>query len=187
MFSTHNCLNCGEVLRGQRCSHCGQRAKVRCCRSVRCAGLLGDLKVFDSRIWRTPKPLAFKPGVLTVEFLRGRRTHYSPPFRMYLILSVAFFLLASLGGGSPGDALNFEVGNDGNGGANLTLGPGEQAPPAPADGVPAPGTSGSQEAPASATQKNPAAVPSSIRNASASSTRSSSGYRRGTATGLAPS
>ena len=27
--STENCLNCGEVLRGQHCSHCGQRAKVR--------------------------------------------------------------------------------------------------------------------------------------------------------------
>ena len=27
--STDNCLNCGEVLTGQHCSHCGQRAKVR--------------------------------------------------------------------------------------------------------------------------------------------------------------
>ena len=28
-FSTENCLNCGEVLRGQHCSHCGQHAQVR--------------------------------------------------------------------------------------------------------------------------------------------------------------
>jgi hypothetical protein len=27
--STENCLNCGEVLTGQHCSHCGQRASVR--------------------------------------------------------------------------------------------------------------------------------------------------------------
>jgi len=27
--STENCLNCGEVLTGQHCSHCGQPAKVR--------------------------------------------------------------------------------------------------------------------------------------------------------------
>ena len=159
-FSTENCLNCGEVLRGQHCSHCGQRAKVRVLSlGTLVRDLLGDLTNFDSRIWRTLKPLAFRPGVLTVEFLRGRRTHYSPPFRMYLILSVAFFLLASLGGGSPGDALNFEVGNDGNGGANLTLGPGEQAPPAPGDGVPAPGTSGSKDAPAPAATNTPAAAP----------------------------
>ena len=159
-FSTENCLNCGEVLRGQHCSHCGQRAKVRVLSlGTLVRDLLGDLTNFDSRIWRTLKPLAFRPGVLTVEFLRGRRTHYSPPFRMYLILSVAFFLLASLGGGSPGDALNFEVGNDGKGGTNLTLGPGEQAPSTPGDGVSAPGASGSPEAPAPATTKNPAAAP----------------------------
>jgi hypothetical protein len=130
-FSTENCLNCGEVLRGQHCSHCGQRAKVRVLSlGTLLRDLFGDLTNFDSRIWRTLKPLAFSPGTLTVEFLRGRRTHYSPPFRMYLILSVAFFLMASLGGGSPGDALNFDISNDGDGGANLTLGPGEQAPEA---------------------------------------------------------
>jgi Protein of unknown function (DUF3667)/Domain of unknown function (DUF4286) len=158
-FSTENCLNCGEVLRGQHCSHCGQRAKVRVLSlGTLLRDLLGDITNFDSRIWRTLKPLAFSPGTLTVEYLRGRRTHYSPPFRMYLILSVAFFLLTTVGGG-PGDVLNFEVGNDGSGGANLTLEPGEQAPPAPGDAVPAPGTAGSNAAPAPAATKTPASAP----------------------------
>jgi hypothetical protein len=159
-FSTENCLNCGEVLRGQHCSHCGQRAKVRVLSLGTLArDLLGDITNFDSRIWRTLKPLAFRPGALTVEYLRGRRTHYSPPFRMYLILSVAFFLLTTVGGSSPGDALNFDVGNDGNGGANITLGPGEQAPPAPGKSVAVPSTVGSRDAPASATAKTPATAP----------------------------
>ena len=138
-FSTENCLNCGEVLRGQHCSHCGQRAKVRVLSlGTLLRDLLGDITNFDSRIWRTLKPLAFSPGALTVEYLRGRRTHYSPPFRMYLILSVVFFLLTTLGS-NPADVLNFEVGNDGSGGANLTLGPGEQAPgTADPTGAPAP-------------------------------------------------
>jgi hypothetical protein len=147
------------VLRGQHCSHCGQRAKVRVLSlGTLVRDLLGDITNFDSRIWRTLKPLALSPGVLTVEYLRGRRTHYSPPFRMYLILSVVFFLMASLGGGSPGDALNFDFVNDGKGGANLTLGSGEQAPPGPGDGVSAPGTSGSNDAPTPATMKKPAAA-----------------------------
>ncbi len=155
-FSTENCLNCGEVLRGQHCSHCGQRAKVRVLSlGTLLRDLLGDITNFDSRVWRTLVPLAFKPGVLTVEYLRGRRTHYSPPFRMYLILSVAFFLLTTLGS-NPADVLNFEVDNDGNGGANLTLEPGEQAPPAPGDGVPAPGTVDSKDVQAPATVKAPA-------------------------------
>jgi hypothetical protein len=132
-FSTENCLNCGEVLRGQHCSHCGQRAKVRVLSlGTLVRDLLGDITNFDSRIWRTLKPLAFSPGTLTVEYLRGRRTHYSPPFRMYLILSVAFFLLTTLGG-NPGDALQFEVDGDGSGGASMQVGPGEQAPPVPGD------------------------------------------------------
>ena len=96
--STENCLNCGEVLTGQHCSHCGQPATVRV---LSLWGLLkdvvGDLLDADSRVWRTLWPLAFRPGLLTQEFLRGRRASYTPPFRMYLVLSVVFFVLASVG------------------------------------------------------------------------------------------
>jgi hypothetical protein len=84
--------------------------------------VLGDLTNFDSRLWRTLVPLAFRPGLLTQDFLRGRRASYTPPFRMYLILSVAFFLLAQLGN-DPGAALKFNV--DEKGEANLQLAPGD--------------------------------------------------------------
>jgi Protein of unknown function (DUF3667) len=84
--------------------------------------LLGDITNFDSRLWRTLVPLAFRPGVLTQDYLRGRRASYTPPFRMYLILSVAFFLLATLGG-NPGSDLTFNV--DEKGGANIQLNPGD--------------------------------------------------------------
>jgi hypothetical protein len=50
----------------------------------------------DSRLWRTLLCLWFKPGRLTQEFIAGRRVAYMPPFRLYLVLSVVFFLLASL-------------------------------------------------------------------------------------------
>jgi hypothetical protein len=39
--------------------------------------------------------LWFKPGKLTEEFVAGRRVAYLPPFRLYLILSLLFFLIAS--------------------------------------------------------------------------------------------
>ncbi len=138
--STENCLNCGEVLTGQHCSHCGQRARVRVLSLTGLLrDLLGDLTEFDSRIWRTLRPLAFKPGILTVEFLRGRRTFYTPPFRMYLVLSVAFFLAASFNA-DPGGDLKF--GFDGKGGASLQIdgdsadapAAGEAAGSPPADG-----------------------------------------------------
>jgi hypothetical protein len=117
--STENCLNCGEVLTGQHCSHCGQRAKVRVLSLWGMTrDLLGDMLDWDARIWRTLRPLAFSPGKLTQEYLRGRRAGYTPPFRMYVLLSVAFFVVASLGS-DPGADLHFSV--DGKGGASLTI------------------------------------------------------------------
>jgi len=133
--STENCLNCGEVLTGQHCSHCGQRATVRVLSMwAMVRDLLGDITNFDSRFWRTMLPLAFRPGVLTQDYLRGRRASYTPPFRMYLILSVAFFLLATLGG-NPGSDLTFNV--DDKGGANLQLNPGDGEKDAASDAKPA--------------------------------------------------
>src|SRR5207302_494249 len=54
-----------------------------------------DLTHADSRLWRTLTALLFKPGYLTREFLAGRRARYLPPVRLYLVLSVVFFLGAS--------------------------------------------------------------------------------------------
>ena len=51
-----------------------------------------DLTHADSRLWRTLAALLFKPGHLTREFLAGRRARYLPPVRLYLVLSVLFFL-----------------------------------------------------------------------------------------------
>jgi Protein of unknown function (DUF3667) len=43
-----------------------------------------------------PLALPFKPGCLTSEFLAGRRMKYLPPFRLYLVLSLPFFLIVTL-------------------------------------------------------------------------------------------
>lgn len=182
-FSTENCLNCGEVLRGQHCSHCGQRAKVRVLSlGTLVRDLLGDIANFDSRVWRTLKPLAFKPGALTVEFLRGRRTHYSPPFRMYLILSVFFFLLTSLGG-NPADDLNFEVDNDGKGGGSMKIGPGEETPPGPDKDTPAVGGAAAKDSPGAARK---GVTPPAGKAAAAGTTAGSTGKPAASAPKLDP-
>jgi len=122
--STENCLNCGEVLTGQHCSHCGQPARVRV---LSLWGLtkdvVGDVLDVDSRVWRTLWPLAFRPGLLTQEFLRGRRASYTPPFRMYLVLSLVFFVLASFN--DPGSDVAVQLDE---GGTNLQLRAGGDAP-----------------------------------------------------------
>ena len=35
-----------------------------------------------------------RPGRLTLDYLEGKRARYMPPFRMYLVLSVIFFVVA---------------------------------------------------------------------------------------------
>ena len=71
------------------------------------ADALGDLFNFDSRIWRSLAALALRPGRLTLAYLAGQRTRYAPPFRMYVVTSVVFFLLFSVAprfAGPPVDA-----------------------------------------------------------------------------------
>jgi len=89
------CLNCGATLSGQYCGNCGQRARSRL---ISIWELLqeafGDLFEIDSRLWRTLIPLAFRPGMLTRDYLQGRRARFMPPFRTYLVLSLLFFLVA---------------------------------------------------------------------------------------------
>ena len=89
------CLNCGAHLRGQYCGNCGQRGSSRLIslwELIRDA--FGDLFELDSRLWKTLVPLIIRPGMLTYDYLQGRRARYMPPFRMYLVLSLLFFLVA---------------------------------------------------------------------------------------------
>jgi hypothetical protein len=91
------CLNCGAVLTGRYCANCGQAADVHVpsTRELVHQALEG-ITHSDSRLWRTLYFLWFKPGKLTQEFVAGRRAAYLPPFRLYLVLSILFFLVASV-------------------------------------------------------------------------------------------
>lgn len=94
---TAECLNCQATLTGQYCWNCGQRGNTRLIslwELVRDA--VGDLFELDSRLWRTVIPLLTKPGFLTADYLQGRRARYMPPFRMYLVMSFVFFLIAQI-------------------------------------------------------------------------------------------
>src|SRR5580698_7364960 len=96
-LSTVRCKNCNAVLLGRYCAECSQAADVHVPTTKELAHeLLEGLTHSDSRLWRTLTTLWFKPGKLTEEFVLGRRVAYLPPFRLYLVLSVVFFLLASV-------------------------------------------------------------------------------------------
>jgi len=91
-----HCLNCGWPLTGHFCSNCSQPADVHVPSTKEIIHeALEGITHSDSRLWRTLHLLWLKPGKLTQEFVAGRRVAYLPPFRLYLVLSVIFFLIAS--------------------------------------------------------------------------------------------
>jgi hypothetical protein len=55
--------------------------------------LLDDALGYDSRFKHSLSPLFFKPGRLTLDYVKGKRFHYVLPFKLYLITSVLLILL----------------------------------------------------------------------------------------------
>ena len=92
------CTNCGTALLGPYCSQCGQRHHDHPMHSFWhfVQEATEDLTHADSRLWRTLYALLLRPGLLTREFLDGRRARYLPPVRLYLVVSLLFFLVAGL-------------------------------------------------------------------------------------------
>lgn len=91
------CANCGTTVTGHFCAHCGQKSE----HPVHSlwhfiSEATEDLTHADSRLWRTLGAVLFRPGFLTTEFLAGRRARYLPPIRLYLVVSVLFFLFLAL-------------------------------------------------------------------------------------------
>ena len=91
------CLNCAAELTGRYCAQCGQDAHRQVLSLPQTAGeLLEEISQTDARVWRTLRLLALRPGELTCEYLRGKRASYTPPFRLYVALSLLLFLVALL-------------------------------------------------------------------------------------------
>ena len=90
------CENCGAPVSVRYCGACGQRLEPPVHSLWQFLQVAAeDLTHADSRLWRTLAALLFKPGYLTAQFLAGRRASYLPPVRLYLVLSVVFFIWIS--------------------------------------------------------------------------------------------
>jgi len=76
------------------CPNCGQK---RIKRKEKIGDIvqnfLGDYLAFDSKLSLSLRPLLFKPGFLTREYLKGKRTKYITPLRLYIFISLIFFLI----------------------------------------------------------------------------------------------
>ena len=91
------CANCGDVLAGEYCSRCGQRAiDYHRPLSDLFSDVVGDILNLDTRLIRTLGPLMLKPGAVAKDYVAGRRASHVPPLKSYLIAALIFFSLFSI-------------------------------------------------------------------------------------------
>jgi hypothetical protein len=94
------CLNCGTHLwpNDLYCPKCGQKRLEH--EDMSFSRMIGesflDYFHFDSKFFKTIIPLIFKPGRLTLEYMIGKRKTYVEPFRLFLVISIIYFLLLPL-------------------------------------------------------------------------------------------
>ncbi len=98
-----NCRNCGVHAPDHYCPRCGQDTKEHppAFREFVHEFVLHYFAA-EGRLWRTLGALVLHPGRLTIEYLRGRKLAYVLPLRLYLTVSVVFFLLLKLAA-APGN------------------------------------------------------------------------------------
>jgi hypothetical protein len=96
MHQENICSNCNSELTDIYCSKCGQKNVGLLTFRVIINDFLDNIFSIDSRLFVTLKYLIFKPGYLTTEYWAGKRKKYLPPFRLYLVLSVIYFLLTPM-------------------------------------------------------------------------------------------
>jgi hypothetical protein len=101
---SENCPNCEAVVSGHFCSNCGQEAFLHHASTREFLHeFVGHYVALEGKLWGTVMRLLFRPGALTLEYIKGRRVRFVQPLRLYLTLSLIFFaLLKFTGSFDPG-------------------------------------------------------------------------------------
>lgn len=96
---SEHCLNCDETLSGENfCPNCGQLNNVRKPNIFELFfEMISNLFAFDSKFYRSVGPLIFKPGSLSVAFVEGKRQQFMLPIRMFIVITILFLFINSLG------------------------------------------------------------------------------------------
>ncbi len=94
------CPECGEPIDERFCPRCGEKRVEARDYSLR--HFLGEaVNVFanlESPIPRSFAALLFRPGLLTAEYLAGRRKRYLKPLQIFVLCNVVFFFAQPLTG-----------------------------------------------------------------------------------------
>lgn len=90
---TQTCLNCDTTVSGAFCHQCGQRTHDNSDRSIRrlLGEVLGNIFFLDNRFFISAGYLFRFPGLMTVEFLEGKRKKFISPVTLFLFLNLIYF------------------------------------------------------------------------------------------------
>lgn len=97
----NKCLNCENDIseNDNFCSYCGQvndLQKVSLKQYL--SAYFDDFFSFDSRLLNTVVALIFKPGYVTKNYVSGKRMRYINPFKLYIQITILFFLVVGIFG-----------------------------------------------------------------------------------------
>ena len=93
----YTCKNCSKKFYGNYCPECGQSVKeFERPFQFLIVDFMGNIFAFDTRFWKTFVAILFKPGTLILDYVKGHRVKYMPPFRFYVFISFVFFLLLNI-------------------------------------------------------------------------------------------
>ncbi len=94
------CASCGSAFQGRFCPRCGERRLGAADLSLRAFAreALSTFTNLDSTVKRSFAALVARPGLLTREYLAGRRTRYLRPLQLFLFCNVIFFFVQPLTG-----------------------------------------------------------------------------------------
>jgi len=87
------CGNCGAKLQGAYCSACGQKrldARDRTLSHL-LAEAFRQVTEIDGKLLRSLRLLLFSPGMLSREYMDGRRVRYASPISLFLLANVVYF------------------------------------------------------------------------------------------------
>lgn len=90
--SMTSCHNCGAPATGNYCPECGQETQTEPQSPAQVFhALFARWGTRNGLLWQTLSRLLFVPGVLTTEYVAGRRARYVRPMQLYLTASVVVF------------------------------------------------------------------------------------------------
>jgi hypothetical protein len=89
-----NCLNCGAPVTGKYCHECGQKAHVN---RLTVKALIDEVIHFFTHVeetfLKTSLHFIIKPGIISLNYIEGKRKRYQKPVSFFLIWTGVYILL----------------------------------------------------------------------------------------------